>query len=173
MTNYLCLNARLQWLVQYLWGLLLQEAEVISAAPILLVLLRDRLRGSGGHDSPLQSHSRGLGLQPDFLPSWVLREENHFSRWQSSWLINTTCWCPVSMQSSMVTISFSHSVVHSFYWVAAYSSAFCPGLCLCQHVDFVGKIHSESFENKYLLHCSGWECCKSCLRFDKDHVPSI
>lgn len=77
-TNYLCLNARLQWLVQYLWGLLLQETEVISSAPILL-MLRDRLRGRGGHVSPLQSHSRGLGLQPDFLPSWVLREENDFS----------------------------------------------------------------------------------------------
>lgn len=77
-TNYLCLNARLQWLVQYLWGLLLQETEVISSAPILL-MLRDRLRGRGGHISPLQSHSRGLGLQPDFLPSWVLREENDFS----------------------------------------------------------------------------------------------
>lgn len=77
-TNYLCLNARLQWLVQYLWGLLLQETEVISSAPILL-MLRDRLRGRGRHVSPLQSHSRGLGLQPDFLPSWVLREENDFS----------------------------------------------------------------------------------------------
>lgn len=77
-TNYLCLNTRLQWLVQYLWGLLLQETEVISSAPILL-MLRDRLRGRGGHVSPLQSHSRGLGLQPDFLPSWVLREENDFS----------------------------------------------------------------------------------------------
>lgn len=65
-TNYLCLNARLQWLVQYLWGLLLQETEVISSAPILL-MLRDRLRRRGGHISPLQSHSRGLGLQP-FCP---------------------------------------------------------------------------------------------------------